>query len=136
MEKKKLFTYIAAGCFGLGLVLAFSPVLSASILGFSSAGTLGDCEAGWATAFIILINLAGIACLLLPSLGILADKEALLRKCALGAAAGALLVFIIAIIGIKSSFGGDFVHVAFLGWLLIIAQIGAGVCTFLSIKEK
>ncbi len=138
MEKKKLFTYVAAGCLLLGLIMSFTGVLSVSYGGFGITASLGTAQATWAMILIILIDLVGIAALVLPMFGILTDKADLLWKVALCCACLALVLFIIAFFVIKGKAGegSSLIHLAFTGWLFMIFQIGAAVCTFLASKEE
>lgn len=149
MEKKKLFLYGACACFLLALIMALTKVFFVKMGGESSAGTLGDMNKTWVTVILVILNLGGIALLLLPEFGIL-PKIPLLRLCAIGAAAVSLILFIIVWIAFGAS---DEIKAAkelaeylgnakisygpsFSGWLVMIFEAGAGALAFLSGKDK
>lgn len=141
MEKKKLFLYGAACCILLGLIMALLNTLkvSFSAYGFSASQTAGMTDE--LTIFkilIILLDLAAIAALLLPAFGVLADKAALLRLCAIGAAVLSAIIFIICLFVAKGKVGGDgiSVHFSFVGWLLLIFHLGGAALAFLNSKEQ
>ncbi len=136
MEKKKLFTYIAAGCLLLGLIMSFTGVYGA----MGITGSLSASQQTWVMILIILIDLVGLAALLLPMFGIMADKEGLFNKCAIAAAILSFILFLIAFFiykGKASAYGlGSILHISFTGWLLMIFHLGAAVCAFLAGKEE
>jgi hypothetical protein len=152
MEKKKLLIYIAAGLLLLGMIMSFTKVFNATMSyggrSESEGGSMGDMKVTWAMVLIIIIDLIGIACLLLPTFGIMADKEALFFKVAMGAAALSFLLFLIAFfvgkggdVGkamdlVKAMGGKAGVHIGFTGWLVMIFHLGAGACAFLAGKEE
>ena len=142
LDKKKIFVFGAAACILLGLIMALTKVFAASFMGFSQAGSLGDMDAGWVMAIIIILDLAAIAALLLPTFGILSEKASLLRLCAIAAAALSLILFIIAWIVAGGSdsvkalkeYGGSF-GPTFSGWMLMIFHAAGAALAFLGGKE-
>lgn len=144
MDKKQIFTFGAAGAFFMAFIMSLVKVFtvraSAYGMSFSESVGLGKAEAGFALVLLIILNLGGIAMTLLPEFNLI-PKKPFYKWIVLGAAATALLIFIIAWIalaakfhsemggsslGIKASFGPSFG-----GWLLMIFEIGAGVLTYL-----
>ena len=139
MEKKKLFLYGAAGCIFLGLIMSLLNTLkvSFSAYGFSASQTAGMTdELAIFKILIILLDLVAIAALLLPAFGVLADKAALLRLCAIGAAVLSAIIFIICLFVAKGKAEGFGVHFSFIGWLLLIFHLGGAALAFLESKEK
>ncbi len=132
MEKKKLFLYGAACCIFLGLIMSLLDTFS--VYGFS-VGMTDDLAIF--KILIILLDLVAIAALLLPSFGILAEKTALLRLCAICAAVLSVILFIICLFVAKGEVSGTglTVHWSFVGWLLLIFHLGGAALAFLNGKE-
>ena len=130
MEKKKLFLFGAAACILLGLIMSLLDV-------FSFGGFKFGMEHDYSTykVLIIILDLVAIAALLLPELGILPDKAALLRLCAIGAVALSVLFGLIALFVVKGDSDGA-VHWSFAGWLLLIFHLGGGALALQSSKEQ
>lgn len=131
MEKKKLFLYGAACCILLGLIMSLLDVFS--VAGFLKIGMIE--ELAIFKILIIILDLAAIAALLLPAFGILADKAALLRLCAIVAAVLSAILGIIALFVAKNDAGG-YLHWTFAGWLLLIFHLGGAALAFLNSKEQ
>lgn len=148
MEKKKMFLYGACVCFLLALIMAVTKVFTVKVGNESNSGTFGDLDRGWITVVMIILNLGGIALLLLPEFGIL-PKVPLLKLCAIAVAAVSLILFIIVWIVSASSDDAkaakelaEWANVKFAygpsvsGWFLMIFEAAAGALAFLSSKEK